>query len=60
MLTEMARRTVRNFGIRMDEFHNDSTTITLSGDYEDADGTDKRGKTSLKVTYGHNKDHRPD
>lgn len=60
MLTQIVVRAVKEFHISMDEFHNDSTTITLTGDYGDADGSMKRGKQSLKITYGHNKDHRPD
>ena len=60
MLVEIVKGVVEKFGISMDEFHNDSTTITFSGDYEDADGSDKRGKETAEITYGHNKDHRPD
>ena len=60
MLVEIVKSVVEKFGISMDEFHNDSTTITFSGDYEDADGSDKRGKETVEITYGHNKDHRPD
>ncbi len=60
MMTQIAIRAIRDFHISMDEFHNDSTTITLSGEYHDADGTQKRGKESIEITHGHNKDHRPD
>ncbi|EQD46046.1 IS4 family transposase, partial [mine drainage metagenome] len=60
MITEIAKRTMKNFGIGTDEFHNDSTTITFTSSYEDAEGSDKGGKQSAKITYGHNKDHRPD
>ena len=55
MLTQIVVRAVKEFHISMDEVHNDSTTITLTGDYGDADGSMKRGKQSLKITYGHNK-----
>jgi transposase len=34
--------------------------LTLSGDYKTADGREVRGKPTLEITYGHNKDHRPD
>jgi transposase len=52
---------VREFGVDLDELHNDSTTITFHGDYESADRERTlRGRLRLAVTYGHNKDHRPD
>jgi transposase len=53
--------TVREFGVALDELHNDSTTITFHGDYESADRERTlRGRLRLAVTHGHNKDHRPD
>jgi transposase len=52
---------VREFGVALDELHNDSTTITVHGDYEDADRERTlRGQLRPAVTWGHNKDHRPD
>jgi hypothetical protein len=52
---------VREFGVELDELHNDSTTVTLHGDYESADRERTlRGRPRLAVTWGHNKDHRPD
>src|SRR3954451_20217715 len=52
---------VREFGVALDELHNDSTTITFHGDYENADRERTlRGRLRLAVTYRPNKDHRPD
>jgi transposase len=52
---------VREFGVELDELHNDSTTVTVHGDYESADRERTlRGRLRLAVTHGHNKDHRPD
>jgi transposase len=52
---------VREFGVELDELHNDSTTVTFHGDYEGADRERTlRGRLRLAVTWGHNKDHRPD
>jgi transposase len=52
---------VGEFGVALDELHNDSTTVTFHGDYETADRERTlRGRLRLAVTWGHNKDHRPD
>jgi transposase len=60
LLTELVLRTVRQFQVDLDQIHTDSTTLTLTGEYRTADGRVVRGKPTLVVTYGHNKDHRPD
>jgi transposase len=58
---EVVAHAVREFGVDLDELHNDSTTITFHGDYESADRERSlRGRLRLAVTHGHNKDHRPD
>jgi transposase len=51
---------VREFGLRLDRFHNDSTTISFHGLYRVADGRRRRGKPTPKITFGHSKDRRPD
>ncbi len=58
--TEVVVNAIRRFGIDCTEFHNDSTSITFSGDYADAHGQPRRGQATLNVDHGHNKDHRPD
>ena len=60
MLTEIAVCAMREFRIGAGRFHNDTTTITFSGEYEEADGSMTRGKKTPKIARGHNKDHRPD
>lgn len=60
MLTELVLGAVREFKIDLDQFHNDSTTLTLTGEYRDADGQEVRSQPTVVVTFGHNKDHRPD
>lgn len=51
---------VREFGLRLDQFHNDSTTISFHGLYRVADGRHRRGKPTPKITFGHSKARRPD
>lgn len=61
LVLDVAAHAVREFGVTLDELHNDSTTVTFHGDYEDADKERTlRGRLRLAVTWGHNKDHRPD
>ena len=60
LMTEIVLKAVSEFDLKMDQFHNDSTSITFQGEYEDANGDKKRGKETLKIARGHNKDHRPD
>lgn len=60
LMTELVVRAIREFNIDLGRLHNDSTSITLAGEYAGADGRVVRGRPTLRVTYGHNKDHRPD
>ncbi len=57
----VVRHTIRQFEVTLQQLHNDSTSITFHGKYEGAaeEGT-RSGRTTLAVTWGHNKDHRPD
>lgn len=58
--TEVVVSAIRHFAIECTEFHNDSTSITLTSDYAAANGDSQRGQATLKVGHGHNKDHWPD
>src|SRR5664280_3769662 len=58
---QVVAHAVRVFGVSLDELHNDSTTITFHGDYENAaEEQTWRGQLRRAITWGHNKDHRPD
>ena len=59
-MTELVSRAVQEFRIDLDRLHNDSTTITFCGQHAGADGQAVRGRPTLWVTHGHNKDHPPD
>jgi transposase len=61
LVLDVAAHAVSAFDITLDELHNDSTTVTFHGDYENAERERTlRGKLRLAITWGHNKDHRPD
>jgi transposase len=61
LVLAVARLAVKEFGLNLDELHNDSTTVTFCGAYISA-ATEGHtlGRPTLAVTFGHNKDHRPD
>src|SRR6202049_2984061 len=60
LLTEVALAVGQRFGVKFDEFHNDSTSVSVCGQYRAASGRTIRGRTAPAVTYGHSKAHRPD
>jgi transposase len=61
LVLAVARHVVQEFGVRLDELHNDSTTVSFCGAYSDA-AEERRlfGRPTLAITFGYNKDHRPD
>jgi transposase len=61
LVLALATHVVREFQVDLDELHNDSTTITFHGAYADAAQEEPRGpQTRMAITWGYNKDHRPD
>lgn len=60
LLTDFVVHVIREFKVDLKQFHNDSTSITLHGKYDAGDGRPVRGKPTLLVTWGYNRDHRPD
>jgi transposase len=60
LLTELVLAVGQRFGVRFEELHNDSTTISFCGSYRRAGGRQIRGRTAPAITYGHSKQHRPD
>jgi len=61
LVLAVARHVVREFGVSLEELHNDSTTVSFYGAYSDA-AEERRlfGRPTLAITFGYNKDHRPD
>ncbi len=60
LLTELVLAVGQRFGVRFDEFHNDSTSVSFCGSYRGARGRQIRARTGPAITYGHSKAHRPD
>ena len=60
LLTAVVLAAVREFGIDTHQLHNDSTSVSVSGVYRDADGHSRGGKPTPVITQGHSKDRRPD
>lgn len=60
LLTDLVVHMVKEFRVSLTQLHNDSTTLTLHGAYAEATGKRVRGRPTLVITFGHNKDHRPD
>lgn len=59
LVTRFVVHMVDEFGIELGRLHNDSTSLTFSGAYgPEPERTD--GRKRLRITHGHNKDHRPD
>lgn len=61
LVLSVAAHVVKVFGVGLDELHNDSTTVSFCGAYTHA-AMEQRflGRPTLAITFGHNKDHRPD
>jgi transposase len=61
LVLEVVRHVIQEFGVRLDELHNDSTTISFFGAYAEAgqEGI-QRGRPTPAITYGHSKARRPD
>ncbi len=61
LILAVVRQVVREFDVRLDELHNDSTTVSFYGTYDDAEKEGKQGgRDTHAITWGHSKDHRPD
>ena len=60
LITKTVLAVIRDFDVETTQLHNDSTTVTVTGAYPDADGRDRGGKATPAIRHGHNKDYRPD
>ena len=60
LLVELMLGVISEFRIDTSQLHNDSTSISLHGDYAAADGRQHAGKPTVTAALGHSKDHRPE
>jgi transposase len=61
LILTLLRRVVEEFQVSLEQLHNDSTTVSFYGAYRDQDtGGLRLGRAAPIITWGHNKDHRPD
>ncbi len=57
----VVRQVIGEFHINLDELHNDSTSVSFYGAYDQAEEECQvGGQRTLAITYGYSKDHRPD
>jgi transposase len=59
LITAVVVQAARAFELNLAELHNDSTTVTFSGQYAAAKEHHREGGPH-RITHGYNKDHRPD
>ena len=60
LLTEVVLAVAQRFALGLQQLHNDSTSISLCGQYPRARGRRVRARSAPAITYGYSKDHRPD
>jgi len=59
LLTALVLHAVRAFAIDLTELHQDTTTVTLSGEYANQPPAEQSNRPP-RITFGYNKDHRAD
>ena len=59
-ITDVVVAMAREYGVRLDELHADTTTLCFSGQYPGQVGLSIRGRRPPFITRGFSKDHRPD
>jgi transposase len=60
LLTAVVVQAARAFELNLAQLHNDSTTVTFSGQYAAAPEHLENARGPHRITHGYNKDHRPD
>jgi transposase len=61
LILAVVRHVITEFQVSLDELHNDSTTVSFYGVYQEASEEGQRlGRATHAITWGYSKDHRPD
>jgi transposase len=61
LIMAVVRHVIREFQVSLDELHNDSTTVSFYGAYDEAgQESEQRGRPTHAITWGHSKARRPD
>ena len=61
LIMDVVRHVVEEFAVGLDELHNDSTTVSFYGAYDEAaEEGRRRGRATAAITLGHSKARRPD
>ena len=61
LIMGVVRQVIQEFAITLDELHNDSTTVSFYGAYDDAgQESEQQGRPTHAITWGHSKARRPD
>jgi len=61
LIMAVVRHVIREFAVSLDELHNDSTTVSFYGAYDEAgQESEQRGRPTHAITWGHSKARRPD
>src|SRR4051794_17119108 len=60
LILAVVRHVIREFKVSLDELHNDSTTVSFYGAYDEAgQESEQRGRPTHAITWGHSKARRP-
>src|SRR4051812_19549168 len=61
LIMAVVRHVIQVFAISLEELHNDSTTVSFYGAYDEAGQEgEQRGRPTHAITWGHSKARRPD
>src|SRR3954463_9201832 len=61
LIMAVVRQVIQEFQVSLDELHDDSTTVSFYGAYDEAaEESQQRGRPTHAITWGHSQARRPD